>query len=525
MRNDIPSTKHYLSEVYVVSSLTGASPKLRASSNAPARPLRTYGTVAASRFAMAVRPLMFTELGNTNRMRVLTDEEIEHAVKLVPLHARQTMQTLAAQSGVKKTTIIRHMQRAKTLMSKTSHSKPYLTDANALGRITELNRLLFSTSDSAKRKSLEQQIEELEEEGIALRKKCHDEKELMPADAEVPIAHLTAELARRHFTNTIHLDNDAIRDILTSSHNERFPATAVIDSGVKTYWMSSGMYPQVLRLMLRQTVYIASVEITCVFVKELVIHCTHSRSVVNPEPIRVTLPPPPLSSMSSSPDARGDAVEAIDVRILSGYFDFCIVHGIKVKVDEDLETQQQPTKSVSQSSSSNTHIELGQLFLEDTVPKNIATSLKSRKFLRFFFGQLRPNPHHANTQSLFHDYPYISPCGSEMNYIKAADTPVVFTELKQPDCDDGTWTLVTNTGHEVEFHPSNVAMSPATNRLYHWIQTKHLSLFGLLKSHVAVEVSQFIDFHDDGHHVLTWHDQAYPLSQDTTHPPPSARPS
>ncbi|RLO11725.1 hypothetical protein DYB28_011672, partial [Aphanomyces astaci] len=167
----------------------------------------------------------------------------------------------------------------------------------------------------------------------------------------------------------------------------------------------------------------------------------------------------------------------------------------------------------------------GQLFLEDTVPKNIATSLKSRKFLRFFFGQLRPNPHHANTQSLFHDYPYISPCGSEMNYIKAADTPVVFTELKQPDCDDGTWTLVTNAGHEVEFHPSNVAMSPATNRLYHRIQTKHLSLFGLLKSHVAVEVSQFIDFHDDGHHVLTWHDQAYPLSQDTTHPPPSARPS
>ncbi|RHZ16012.1 hypothetical protein DYB37_010108, partial [Aphanomyces astaci] len=338
----------------------------------------------------------------------------------------------------------------------------------------------------AKRKSLEQQIEELEEEGIALRKKCHDEKELMPADAEVPIAHLTAELARRHFTNTIHLDNDAIRDILTSSHNERFPATAVIDSGVKTYWMSSGMYPQVLRLMLRQTVYIASVEITCVFVKELVIHCTHSRSVVNPEPIRVTLPPPPLSSMSSSPDARGDAVEAIDVRILSGYFDFCIVHGIKVKVDEDLETQQQPTKSVSQTAT-------------------------------------KPAP--CQHPALFHDYPYISPCGSEMNYIKAADTPVVFTELKQPDCDDGTWTLVTNAGHEVEFHPSNVAMSPATNRLYHWIQTKHLSLFGLLKSHVAVEVSQFIDFHDDGHHVLTWHDQAYPLSQDTTHPPPSARPS
>ncbi|ETV65070.1 hypothetical protein H257_18119, partial [Aphanomyces astaci] len=78
--------------------------------------------------------------------RVLTDKEIEHAVKLVPLHARQTMRTLAAQSSVKKTTIIRHMQRAKTLMSKTSHSKPYLTDANALGRVQHALSFIKPTS-------------------------------------------------------------------------------------------------------------------------------------------------------------------------------------------------------------------------------------------------------------------------------------------------------------------------------------------------------------------------------------------
>ncbi|ETW10106.1 hypothetical protein H310_00482 [Aphanomyces invadans] len=277
-------------------------------------------------------------------------------------------------------------------------------------QITELNRLLFSTSDNAKRKSLEQQIEELEEEGIALRKKCHDEKELMPVvraatnarpasarprrttlkpvieDAEVPVAHLTPELARRHFTNIINLDNDAIRDILTPSHNDKFPAMAVIESGVKTFWMSSGMYPQMIRLMLRQTVYIASVEVTCLFVKELVIHCTHSRSVVNPDPIRVTLPPPSwldsgthpflvregLEWMTGEMDFRtrishkfkfeGDAVEAIDVRILSGYVDFCLVHGIKVKVDEDLElpTQQEPpTKTTAGTRSNSTPIELG----------------------------------------------------------------------------------------------------------------------------------------------------------------------
>jgi hypothetical protein len=33
----------------------------------------------------------------------------------------------------------------------------------------------------------------------------------------------------------------------------------------------------------------------------------------------------------------------------------------------------------------------GRLFLEDMVPKSIATSLKSPKFLRFFFSQVRAN--------------------------------------------------------------------------------------------------------------------------------------
>ncbi|ETV68960.1 hypothetical protein H257_15296 [Aphanomyces astaci] len=73
--------------------------------------------------------------GNINRKMLRTDDEIERAFKAVPMHARQTMRTLAAQSGIPKTTIFRHMQRAKTLKSKTSHSKPYLTDANTVQRM------------------------------------------------------------------------------------------------------------------------------------------------------------------------------------------------------------------------------------------------------------------------------------------------------------------------------------------------------------------------------------------------------
>ncbi|KAF0685952.1 Aste57867_22204 [Aphanomyces stellatus] len=168
------------------------------------------------------------------------------------------------------------------------------------------------------------------------------------------------------------------------------------------------------------------------------------------------------------------------------------------------------------------HVDLqGQLFLEDTVPKNIATSLKSPKFLSFFFGHLRPNPTASDAFAPFHDYPFISPCGPEMNYIKAADTPVVFTELKH-DASSDAWHLITNGSAAIPFQPTHLAISTTTGRLYHWVQHKRMTCFALIKSHVAVELSQSIDFRDDGPHLLRWHDGGvYPVATDTTRSPPS----
>jgi len=56
----------------------------------------------------------------------------------------------------------------------------------------------------------------------------------------------------------------------------------------------------------------------------------------------------------------------------------------------------------------------GRLFLEESSPKNIATSLKSPKFLKFFFKQVR-----RNETGLHENYSMTSPCGKEMNFIKA----------------------------------------------------------------------------------------------------------
>lgn len=83
----------------------------------------------------------------------------------------------------------------------------------------------------------------------------------------------------------------------------------------------------------------------------------------------------------------------------------------------------------------------GRLYLDDdaesaelsavrTRPKvfNIATCLKEPKFLDFFFKQMRLNE--LETKHKAAGYGHVSPCGRELNFVRAADTAVVFSRLE-----------------------------------------------------------------------------------------------
>ncbi|KAF1794434.1 Protein of unknown function DUF4505 [Phytophthora cactorum] len=111
----------------------------------------------------------------------------------------------------------------------------------------------------------------------------------------------------------------------------------------------------------------------------------------------------------------------------------------------------------------------GRLFLEDTRPKNIATSLKSAKFLRFFFSQCK-----SKEEEAFLEYPFRSPCGKEMNFIKCADRPFVFEDLRR-DESSSKWTLDLATKHVTSGSPDGIA---------------------LVRSQLAVELGKHIDVHD-----------------------------
>ncbi|KAF9959072.1 hypothetical protein BGZ70_008981 [Mortierella alpina] len=97
----------------------------------------------------------------------------------------------------------------------------------------------------------------------------------------------------------------------------------------------------------------------------------------------------------------------------------------------------------------------GQVFLQDTHPKNFTSCYKDPKFLDFFIRRIRPN----NTTH-FPEYTWQSPCGKEINFVEAADTPVVFHGLR-----DGQlmWAGTLKT----PFLPDKLCVSKSSGRLYH----------------------------------------------------------
>lgn len=159
----------------------------------------------------------------------------------------------------------------------------------------------------------------------------------------------------------------------------------------------------------------------------------------------------------------------------------------------------------------------GQLFLHDTVPKNLTSCFKNTDFLDFFFKRIRPNPasltsassyaasgiisrhdvlappsysslpadwsdnapyngnidpneHQSSREELYEaacklgdseGYEWISPCGPELNLIRTQDTPIVYRELS----DDGRLRWAGTLTEP--FRPDELMVDPENGYVYH----------------------------------------------------------
>ena len=117
-----------------------------------------------------------------------------------------------------------------------------------------------------------------------------------------------------------------------------------------------------------------------------------------------------------------------------------------------------------------------------------------KQFLKFFFKRLKQN----NTTKFKEDFPFISPCGQEMNYIRCDDLPVVFsTIIEDSDTTSESPGRLTFSGIgdtlTFPFQPEKVCMLPESGRIYHPGPEK-VGGAALIKSSLAIELSPCFEY-------------------------------
>ena len=118
----------------------------------------------------------------------------------------------------------------------------------------------------------------------------------------------------------------------------------------------------------------------------------------------------------------------------------------------------------------------GQLIHDGTV-------LTDARFLQFFYRRLQPNDTGRHTH-----YPYVSPCGVELNFVIAEETVILFRRLLS------VGHLEYGEGLSVPFEPGALRVS-ASGRLYH---PAPVGEFGLLHRTLALELGEQVEERSDG---------------------------
>ena len=147
--------------------------------------------------------------------------------------------------------------------------------------------------------------------------------------------------------------------------------------------------------------------------------------------------------------------------------------------------------------------------------KVVFLQFSDKQFLKFFFKRLKKN----QTDRYKEDFPFISPCGRELNYIRCDDLPVVFATIIDDPDDIKAPGLLTFSGTgdilTFPFQPEKVCMLPESGRIYHPGPQK-VGGVALVKSSLAIELSPYFEYrkgnqdHDSPTH-FNWKGICYEL--------------
>ena len=118
-------------------------------------------------------------------------------------------------------------------------------------------------------------------------------------------------------------------------------------------------------------------------------------------------------------------------------------------------------------------------------------SFTDKDFLAFFFKRLRLN----KTTDYVDEFPYISRCGPEINFLRCENKPIVYTDIISADNHGDDRIIMNGIGEKMTFpfNPTKLCMLPKNGRVYHPAPRK-VGGAGILKTSLAIEFSEKFSF-------------------------------
>lgn len=160
----------------------------------------------------------------------------------------------------------------------------------------------------------------------------------------------------------------------------------------------------------------------------------------------------------------------------------------------------------------------GMLFLDDVRIRNFTSCFKDKKFLAFFFKRIKIN----NTGRYMQEFPYVSLCGVERNFVRCDDLPIVFTKIiEKENVETGKKEDWLGYSHSEEllmvpFEPQRLFMDPSSGRVYHPAPDR-VGGIGLVRSKIAIELSVFFYFENGEEKSPThfqWKNKIYSINSE-----------
>lgn len=103
-----------------------------------------------------------------------------------------------------------------------------------------------------------------------------------------------------------------------------------------------------------------------------------------------------------------------------------------------------------------------------------------------------------NNTGRYPEFPYLSICGKERNFVRCDDCPFVYTHVIRKEASGGEIENYLAYNHAgdllfLRFEPEKVFMLPDTGRVYHPAPDRVGSI-GLVRSKLAIEFSRYFEF-------------------------------